>query len=190
MGGRSCAFWAQCDLWQLCVSFGSYANRACLHLPAHCHCFTNRCTCALMEIPCSGCQAELVRQAVGRSTFFCVHNPLHPGSALTVCPALVWTPLRLLRHLSMDLSHWLWEHKHSQRELPLSLFLSGSHAGHCEFPPLGLCCMGGKGNPFNSFHCLLGGSSTPTFRHMAVWISQTSVVLGECPFHSILGGRD
>ena len=38
-----------------------------------------------------------------------------------------------------------------------------------------------RGDPPIAFHCLPAGYSTPTFRLMAVCISQMSIVLCECP---------
>ena len=64
---------------------------------------------------------------------------------------------------------------------------------HLRLPPLR---EGGEVSLPLSF-CLLGGSCTTTFIHMTVSISQTSMMLWECPlfvyecpFHYVLAGRD
>ena len=99
---------------------------------------------------------------------------------------LVWMPPRLFHHLGVEHFHRLGGNSESAsvpvEGCPFPLLLSGSRtsclARSCT---LVHCCSGRRGDPLPSFHCLPGGvSSTPTFRCMAVWISQTSVMLHEC----------
>ena len=63
-----------------------------------------------------------------------------------------------------------------RRAASFSLF-SESHLWSCALDH----CHGGRGDALTSFHFLPGGSSTSTFRCVAVWVSQTCFVLCECP---------
>ena len=75
--------------------------------------------------------------------------------------------------------------------------LSESHASGCMWSgALGCCCLGSERRSPYLLPLPPEGSSTSTFRRMAVWISQTSTVLCECsllvyecPFHCVSGGR-
>ena len=136
-----------------------------------------------------------------KGAFFHVCNSVHPSSALTVCLASRRHPCDCLASLVRDIPIG-WEVTPRVQAFPWrvafsSLSSQGSHTGCCDVPSLSCCHMRGRSDPLTSFHCLLGASSTPTSQHMAVWVSQMSVVLCECPllvcecpFHCILAGRD
>ena len=137
---RSCVFWASLNPWQLCLSVGSCANSAHLHLPAGCLCLTHIGTQAFWwRVPALANQPSLCAMWEGEGgTFFHTCNPRWSHSTLTMCPPglldLVKMPLRLLSLLSMECSHVLGGNYESEdvpaEGWPFPPLLSELHSGH------------------------------------------------------------
>ena len=154
----------------------------------------------LVVVPCSDQQVKLLLQAGEVVLFFRCVLPGVPPSALTLCPpvvlSLVKMPSQLVSLLSLELFHGLGGHSRANVfpwRAASSHLSSQRQVWSCT---LGCCYWGRERRSPYLLPLPPRGCSTSAFRCLSVWISQISIVLCECPllvcecfFHCILVGR-